>query len=44
MTALMPPRLLHGTRLQADLAHDILPLLQDTPVRASNVCNVNSSI
>jgi hypothetical protein len=42
MTALMPPRLLHGTRLQADLAHDVLPLLQATPAGASNVFNVNS--
>jgi hypothetical protein len=42
MTAPMPPRLLHGTRLQVDLAQYFPPLLQDIPVRASNICNVNS--
>src|SRR5262245_14461086 len=29
MTAPMPPRLLHGTRLRVDLAHYFPPLLQD---------------
>jgi hypothetical protein len=42
MTAAMPPRLLYGTRLQVDLAHDVLPWLQATPVRASNMGHVNA--
>ena len=42
MTASMPPRLLHGTRLQVALAHYVPPLLQDIPVRASSMCHVNS--
>ena len=42
MTAAMPPRLLHGTRLQVALAHYVPPWLQDIPVRASSMCHVNS--
>ena len=41
MTASMPPRPLHGTRLQVPLAHYVLPLLQAIPVRASSICNAN---
>jgi hypothetical protein len=42
MTVPMPPRPLHGTRGQVALAHYVLPVLQELPVRASNIWNVNS--
>ena len=42
MTASMPPRLLPGTRIQVDLAHYVSPWLQDIPLRASSMRNVNS--
>jgi len=42
MTAPLPPRLLHGMRLQVALAPYVPPVLQAIPVRVSNMCNVNS--
>ena len=42
MTASMPPRLLHGAQVQVYLTRYVPPLLQDIPVGASNMCNVNS--
>jgi hypothetical protein len=42
MIASMPPRLLPGTRLQVDLAHYVLPWLQDILVRASSMGHVIS--
>jgi hypothetical protein len=44
MTAFRPPRLLHGARVQLDWTRYVPPLLQDIPVRASNMCNMNSQV